>query len=170
MEFSQHPHIRCRVEPVFTLIKASRNGKRDLRTTELIFSLSCKTVLLAAISPEINVDDCLINEWMLTMFAVPSVWLYRKNFQRILQKQGMKFKLNTMVTSKLMSHRTFIVWENYSLFEWMGRKISFNKSSSQRKTCIRREVDQLECKHASWHLQAWTRVYRQTAPTKQGWK
>lgn len=81
--------------------------------TKYSLSLSRKTVLLAAIWPEINVDDCLINEWMLTMFAVPSFWLYRKNFQRILQKQGMKFKLNTMVTSKLMSHHTFIVWENY---------------------------------------------------------
>ena len=39
---------------------------------------------------------------MLQMFAAPSFWVFRKNFQRILQKQGMKFKLNTMVTSKLI--------------------------------------------------------------------
>ena len=38
------------------------------------------------------------------MFAVPSFGVCRKNFQRILQKQGMKFKLNTMVTSKSILH------------------------------------------------------------------
>ena len=119
---SLHSHIRCQVETVFRDLKASRNGKRDLRTTELIFSLSCKTVVLAAISPEINIDDWLINEWMLTMFAVPSVWHYRKNFQRILQKQGMKFKLNTMVTSKLMLHRTFFSERIILCFcKWAGR-------------------------------------------------
>ena len=41
-------------------------------------------------------------------------WVFRKNFQRILQKQGMKFKLNTMVTSKLT---LYVCWVRECFFE-----------------------------------------------------
>ena len=51
-------------------------------------------------------EEILRSGLMMLGLKLASFCFVRKNFQRILQKQGMKFKLNTKVTSKYIISQT----------------------------------------------------------------
>ena len=93
----RHSLVRYQVQPVVTEgVSNRKTWFADHKTN--IFSLA---VLLAAISPGIMLMMATKSLMNGINLCCPLFWGFRKNFQRILQKQGMKFKLNTMVTSKL---------------------------------------------------------------------